>query len=383
MTEQLHTPKTVEQLHDASKETHAELTAFMAEAHVNEPAEPRGLFTRLPGREIGATEFVDKGCRGGWTVAYTTGLGNEPLRVTSVEKCRGERIALTLNVPGHNTQPVMVSLEEAMAMEFLRDDEPFDASIDVEFKAILTEQPFATLEGGPQGSNWREFLRVRAKSPLTHPVASPREPSFYRDSQFTPLDGAFERVDAYFDAATQQVLAQVTVSTDRRGKPVATPWTPLDTLEFYLEEVLETYAIERALAKAAEGLLDGQTTHSEHINGLLRATELPISYPLPVEADSERRGPHKASFVLGTIAADQTLKQLHVPTIESDDIFMAPYLRANRVNIYSERPWVVDDTTSLATPLLSPIFAAKQYRWRAVPIEQVIAPEQVVLPEQS
>lgn len=380
---QLHeTEDPVDALADVSERVQAQLKTF-AERR-NQVALPRGLYAQIPGGELTEVVHEDGGCSySRHTSTYSVDVDNNPVPLTEVSTAAyGSKIELQFSVPGRNIQAILYDPEELDDMRFYEQevatDNPFDTLVQRRLKTAM----FASRTGDQLLRRWDQSARVRARDPLTRPVILER----LREGRLDPqaLDGPVEHITTYYDQTLETTLAKV-VSQGKWAGTESTGWVPLDALEFYTEELPRRKALALGLAQYAEKLIaTGDRRHMEALNSLLTQTADPrAGYALSFERRVIFSGPvdPRAPFVLGRLASDQTLSRVFAPKLDRLENYGHIHLPASRVKMFDNEPWVVDDETGLATPLLHPWFQTEKDSW-STPVDKC-ASELAEAPAQS
>lgn len=365
------------ELVDVSERVRAELLALAKQDDV--VATPRGLYALLPGRNIQAIHIAERDCSYTPDTHYTTTIGAEPVAVTQVFTSYGEQVCLRLDVPGHITSALSVPTDTLGSVSFFEQVSDETNEFDRDLKQYLDTKPYANLTPEQLTPDWRHTVQVRAREPLAQPVTVRLARV---DAKPQALDGEFVRLESYRDSDTGTVMAKIVSGLHDRGRVDETDWMPIDALEFYPVELERSRALARELCLAAEDLISQKQTYPGYINELLREPDVSTNYPLP--HDRWRGHIHdsaRASFVLGRVASDVAIDGLFVPRLDRWDTMEKPYLRSHRVIMVDKQPWVVDDTSQLATPLLSPVFDTGRSRF-GVSVDQ-ISSELMAAPVQS
>ena len=347
-----------EKIREVSESTRLELAGFQNQEE-DEIAAPRDLFICLPGRTMRVATTIDNGCRGSWTEHHDLQLGDEPHKVILIERSMYKKdLIFTLESAGSHLRPTRLSDEDMLSARFFEyhdgdeDLNDFDKTV----KQSLEVPSFKRTKIDQLASSWRYGVSVRARSPLKQPV-SVKHPNDF--SKIYPLDCAFEYIDSYFDSQLGKTMVRVVVGNLGGDRDESTNWVELDWLEFRTVELEQKQALAAELFRVAEQLIASPNS-TEAINALLSSAEAQVMYPLAYNRQYDRREhPAKSEFLLGQVAVDNTIRGLFAPELKTQSGYKKPHLRADRVLISESQPWLVDDTSSLATPLASPVFITR------------------------
>lgn len=372
----------IDTLTDVSERVQAQLKTF-AERR-SQVALPRGLYAQIPGGRLTEVIREDGGCSySQYTSQHSVDVDDRPVPVTEVSTAAyGSKIELQFSVPGRNIQAVLYDPEELDGIQFYEQEVATDNPFDTLVQRRLKTATFASRTGDQLLKRWDQRAHVRARDPLTRPVILER----LREGYLEPLalDGPVEHITTYYDQALGATLAKVV----SRGKWVATEstgWVPLDALEFYAAELPKRKALALGLAQYAEKLIaTGDRRYMEALNSLLTQTADPrAGYALAHERRVVLSGQidPRARFVLGQLASDRTLSRVFAPTLDRLDNHGHIHLPASQVQMFDNEPWVIDDETGLATPLLEPWFQTEKDSW-STPIDRC-ASELAEAPAQS
>ena len=340
-------PKSLENI---SAEVRSALQVARARDTVT-PSHPDGLYLQLPGHVIGYT-INDSDCGGYWTENRSYVMPDTPLRITKLVVGKHKVILDVSPWPqgdiGYSTTLTQEDLEYAQF--FIEQPNPEDITLTADLRGLLRAQPTTWLSADDvrSYSQWDTLVGVRSAHPITSPVLMHSNNA--RDSgglRSTAIKG----VQGFYDVARQQTMVQILLYGSYRGADhIVSDWAPLEDIEFYHHRLPRKTAVLARLNKAAQALIEG-TGDISVINTLLVEESRPAAYRLVHEQYAPQNT--GAQFVLGRLAVDgHTISERFVPIVPHDSDAVHTIITANRILIDHDRPWVVSDTSRLATPLL-------------------------------
>lgn len=355
----------MERSHQSPESTHAELidttgrTREQLRALISRDGplalNPTELYLRAPGVTVHYTDYIDKGCRGGWSEHRTRTLDDEPYRITLLSK---KYRTFTAELRSGDTQigSLGISLDNLDNLHFLEaPSSTAEYSAADELIHELATEPYRYAQNIPECFGDAYDIIATSRNPLEDPL------TLRRRDDIIPLYEEIEGVELL----RQGDQALVRLHFPDPQEPM-NHWLPLEHVRFEMKKRATKDIITQHLFHAARRLLayhdiaitpdlnEASSTIAE-INQLIAEAPLPVCY-LP-EQPRRSKFHEKPTFVVGT-PADDDIKNIRI--VEgAERILETPFITANNLTLYDKSIWVVDNGSSIALPLTTPGLVAK------------------------
>ena len=354
-------------LTDVTERTRQQLRSLIEQ---KEPftTSPPHLYIEAAGREAGYTDYIDNGCRGGWSEHKTRLLDEEPYEISDLSKKYG-RLNIDLHRNGTYVGDIGLRAEDLSSVTFYEDSEAIGREQELDradqFIRESTAAPYRHIRRFPEIFRERYDIIAESREPLEHPISIRT-----RDDTIV-LRHEVESVELLRDGG--ETLANLHFASGAYTPRPDSGWLPLDHIRFVMKEREPRQVLTSQLFRATLRLLvfyDATPIHkvnhqpppTKELNNLLNGSIIPIRhYP-----DKRVPNPHydQPSFIVGT-PTDSGVENIRRVTGPSHS-FDSPFIAANRVVGDDSAIWVVDEAADLALPLTEPTLTASKPSYYAL-----------------